>query len=168
MGSSKTHNQHQKMRTKEEMARESAFSEKAKIDSKVTREENKQAVKANNENMSQFVHDHKKEIHNGKKDAMKEAKDIKKGRAEQEESKQVWGGHVFETRIEGSGPKCQAEQDLDHIAKVAQNLNTKANQMTVLVDEGSDRARRLNSDVVRANERTAALNKQADRYCGRK
>lgn len=47
---------------------------------------------------------------------MAEAKAIKKGKMDADpEEKQVWGGHVFEMRGEGSGPKCQAEQDLDDI-----------------------------------------------------
>lgn len=84
------------------------------------------------------------------------------------EEKQVWGGHVFETRIEGSGPKHQAEQDLEVIGNYIHGFHEKAELMSKLVDESTMRANSVNSEVERASARTRVLNKQADRYCGKK
>jgi len=168
MGSSRTHNQHQKMRVKEEAGRDKELAVQDKIETKVNAQNEKIAVKQNNQQMSQFVHDHKKEIHQGKKEAMKEAKDVKKGRAELTDDKFVSSGHVFEFRGEGSGPKCQAENDLDEIAKIASGLNNKAKIMSDLVDESQGRIGRVNDEIVRANVRTTNLNKQADKYTGKR
>jgi uncharacterized short protein YbdD (DUF466 family) len=168
MGSSRTHDQHQKMRVKDEKARDKMNERQAYELGKMEHQADKAAASANKAAISQHVHDNKKAIHQAKKENMAEAKAINKGRAEATEEKQVWGGHVFEMRVDGGGPKCQAEKDLDVISDYIHGFHEKAELMDTLAGDSTRRAQNVNSEVERATARTKALNKQADRYCGKK
>jgi len=101
-----------------------------------------------------------------KKDNMHAAKDIRKGRADQEEDQFVHGGHLFEMRIEGSGPQCEAEQQLDEICKLTNGFVEKANKQTELIDESLMRIGRIDNEMQRADQRLQGLHRGADRYCG--
>jgi len=84
------------------------------------------------------------------------------------EEKQVWSGHVFEMRGEGSGPKCQAEQDLDDIHQFAVGLHNKAESMTGLIQRNAELTDGIHKQVETANDRMARLNVRQDKYCGNK
>jgi len=108
-----------------------------------------------------------KDQHQAKKESRHEAKDIRKGRAEQREETKNFGGFIFEERIEGTGPKHQAEQDLEQLAVYTQQLKQRANQQSELVSETSDRINWINTNVESAQNRSENLNANMTRYVKR-
>jgi len=168
LGSKKTHNQHQKLRTKEEAAYAKQNSKNAQVQAKQQVVENKIAVKQNSQNISQHVEDHKKEIQAGKKESMATAKDITKHRVEQQEGQFVSGGQLFEMRVEGSGPKCLAEEQVDQICRQTAGLVDKALIQQQLLEQSRYRAGRIENEMEVINPRLEACHIKADRYCGKK
>jgi len=87
---------------------------------------------------------------------------------EQQQDQFVSGGHLFEARVEGSGPKCLAEEQIDDVAEMTASLLKKAEDQQRLLDESIMRARRIENEEAILIARMQAAHVKADRFCGKK
>jgi len=164
VGSSKKHNQHQKALNKWDLEREKSNIKDQKIGQKESYEQSKIDVHNNEKLISGTTHDFHRDQHQAKKDSRLEAKNITKGRAEQREATVNFGGLIFEEHIEGTGPKCQAEKDLEALYGLTQGLKQKSFAQAVLTEETTDQINYINDGINSGVARTQALNSNMVKY----
>jgi len=164
IGSSKKKNQYTKQLDKWEHERDKGnFKQDAALQ-KAHAEEHKQHLRENEEAIDQTTKGLRKEQHQAKKDSRLETKAIVKGNADERDQTVNYGGFVFEERIEGTGPKHQAEQDLEHLAVYTEGLKTKSFTMGQQIGEGKDRINNIQINLETASVRTQELNNNMQRY----
>jgi len=165
IGSSKKHDQHQKQRAKWEAHREKDGVKQERVNQKEETKLNAWAVKDNQKIIETTLQGEKKAVSQAKKESKAEIKDIKKGRAEQQETSQIFGGLVFEEVTDGvTGERCQAENDLDELHKYTAGFVDRSRSQAALIHEGQARIDMLNQGLEHANSRSTALNKNMQRY----
>jgi len=106
----------------------------------------------------------KKNLRGAKKEDKLELKNVKKGRAEISDGKEVWGGFIFEEVTNGTGEKCRAEKDLEELQVLTSSFVDKSRQQASLIDESMKRTDDLENNLEGAHTRSRILNKNMRKY----
>jgi hypothetical protein len=162
--STKTNHEHTKGLKKWEDQKERTKQEQLAQDQKLAYEQGKINVKENAKFIGETTGDLADEQHLAKKSSKMEAKGITKGHVDQRDGTVNYGGFIFEERIEGTGPKHQAEQDLELLSQHTQQLRHRANVTADLTRYTCDQIDYINAGVENANSRSANLNNNMTKY----
>jgi hypothetical protein len=104
---------------------ERAEQKEAYAQSKIDVDNNQRQIKDTNKDLHQEQHDFKKA-------SRIEAKNVTKGKQDQRQETVNFGGFIFEERVEGTGPKCQAERDLEELSVYTQVCHLTAAPFSVI------------------------------------
>jgi len=152
--------EHQKARQKyeKELAKENFRNEAEK--QKLDEEKMDQKIHANNLRLVEATERDAQQLQQAKLQSHQELKAIKRG-GNTAENNLVLGKFVFqENEI---GEQCEAEDNLDEVAKQVKSLIPKAETMTDFVKGSSDRIEQLNVELNDVQQRTVAATKKGEK-----
>jgi hypothetical protein len=164
LGSAKKHNQHSKQLNKWDQAYENDHQKLAAMKQKEAYEQGKIDTENNRKLIGETTESFADQQHDAKKASRLENKGIIKGRVEQRDATVKFGDFVFEERVEGCGPKHQAEQDLEQLQGYTQGLKFRAERQAQLAEYTSEQINYINEGVGRANDRSQNLNNNMNKY----
>jgi hypothetical protein len=164
LGSAKKHNQHSKQLNKWDQAYENDHQKQTALKQKQDYEQGKIDSETNRKLIGQTTESFSDQQHDAKKASRMENKAVAKGRVEQRDATVKFGDFIFEERIEGCGPKHQAEKDLEELQQYTQGLKFRADRTHELTEYTSEQINYIHAGVEKANDRSQNLNNNMNKY----